>query len=136
MNIKIEIKGIREMVNRYNNAPKLVDKELERAFEKSLLQIEREVKKRTPVDTGRLRASIGGMEGKVAPVNSEGWRYVHERAASIGTKVKYAIWVGLRNARHKVGMAGYFSKGVEASMEKINSFFKTAMENVANKLAN
>lgn len=135
MNIKIEIKGIREMVNRFNQAPKIVDRELERAFEKSLLQIEREVKKRTPVDSGRLRGSIGGIEGKMAPSNSEGWRYVHERTASIGTRVKYAFWVEVRNVRHKVGEVGFFSKGVAASMDKINEFFKTAMENVVNKLA-
>jgi len=127
MNIKIEIKGIKELVRRYSNAPKIVDRELEIAFNKSLMTIQREVKLRTPVDTGRLRSSIGNY--------NEGWKWITSRVASIGTKVKYAYWVEVINAYHKVGQVGYFSKGVQASMKSINEFFSQAMKNVADKVS-
>ncbi len=125
MNIKIEIKGIKELVSRFKDAPAVLDKEMTRAFDQSLMLIERNVKMRTPVDKGILRASIGGVGG---------WKWVTERVASIGTNIKYAYWVEVRQAFHKVGEVGYFSKGVEASMEGVHNFFKLAFDKVAQKL--
>ena len=127
MNITVTISGLSKVISRFNNSPAIIDKELELAFRKSLALMERNVKLRTPVDTGRLRASIGSE-------SQGGWRYIKKTVAGLGTKVWYAYWVEVRKARHMVGEWGYFSKGVQASISGISNFFKQAMENVAKRI--
>lgn len=131
MTINIQIKGLTELIKRFKQAPKIIDEEINTALDQSLLLIERNVKLRTPVDTGRLRASIGGAGGKVPPAMEPGWRWIKQKVASIGTRVKYAFWVEVRPARHIVGMTGYFSKGVQSSIGGINQFFTKAMQRVS-----
>lgn len=123
--VKITITGLNELMRKFKQAPRIIDEEIGTAFEKSLKMIERNVKMRTPVDTGRLRSSIGGASG---------WRWVRKMAASIGTNVKYAFWVEVRPARHPTGEVHYFEKGVKASMTGISRAFERAMQRVADKI--
>ena len=134
MTINIQIKGLTELIKRFRQAPKIIDEETNIALNQSLFLIERNVKLRTPVDTGRLRSSIGGgvFKGGAYP-EKYGWK-VGRRIAEIGTKVKYAFWVEVRPARHIVGEVGYFSKGVQTSINGINQFFVKAMQRVAQRV--
>ena len=123
--IKITITGLNELIRKFKQAPRILNEEMGSALNKSLKLIERNVKLKTPVDTGRLRSSIGGAEG---------WRWIKKRIASVGTRVKYAFWVEVRPARHIVGEVGYFSKGVQTSINGINQFFVKAMQRVAQRI--
>lgn len=123
--ISIKITGLRQMINKYRQAPKILDEEIRTALDQSIKLIQRNVRLRTPVDTNILRASIGGVKG---------WKQIGQRIAGIGTNVKYAFWVEVKPARHAVGMVGYFRKGVEASMSGINKLFEKAMKRLAQRL--
>lgn len=127
MEIKVSITGLDKLIRNFSGAPQILGKEVNKAFDESLKVIEREVKLRTPVDTGILRASIGKE-------SAQGWRWVKGIIASIGTRVKYAFWVEVRPARHKVGMVGYFSKGIQASIDGIHKVFVKAMERLAKQI--
>lgn len=123
--ISIKITGLSQLIRSFKQAPKILDEEITTALNQSIMLIQRNVRLRTPVKTGRLRTSIGG---------SYGWKWIRQRIASIGTNVKYAFWVEVRSARHDVGMVHYFQKGVEASMGGISKFFEKAMERFAKKI--
>lgn len=123
--IKIEITGLKELMRNFKKSPQILNEETETALKKSLTLIERNVKMRTPVDYGRLRTSIGGAEG---------WRWVREKVASIGTNVKYAFWVEVKPARHKTGESHYFEKGVKASFPGISKIFEQAMQRFAKRV--
>lgn len=124
--ISIKITGLKQMINKYRQAPKILDEEIRTALSQSIILIQKNVRLRTPVDTNILRASIGGMKG---------WKRIGQRIAGIGTNVKYAFWVEVRPARHATGMVGYFRKGVEASMKGITKFFEQAMKKFANRVS-
>jgi len=122
------ITGLDKVIKNYSNAPQFLENELGKALEKSLLVIEKNVKVRTPVDTGRLRSSIGNEN------ESEGWKWVKKNLASIGTRVEYAYHVEVTKMRHRVGEAGYFSKGVKASVEQIHKFFVDGINNLVRNI--
>jgi hypothetical protein len=122
------ITGLDKVIKSYGNAPKYLDGELNKALEKSLFTIERNVKTRTPVDTGRLRTSIGDES------TGEGWRWVKKNIGRIGTRVEYAYHVEMTQMRHRVGEAHYFLNGVKASVDQINRYFVEAVKNVISKM--
>jgi len=123
--VSIKITGLSQMIRKFKQAPKILDEEIGKAMSKSIGLIQRNVRMKTPVDTGRLRTSIGGTYG---------WRWIRQRMAGIGTNVKYALWVEVRKARHPTGTSGYFQKGVKASLTGITKFFELAMRRTAQKL--
>ena len=60
MPIRLEIKGLKEITDGFERAPKVVDEELTAAMQKSVITAESAVKPLTPVGvSGRLRSSIG-----------------------------------------------------------------------------
>lgn len=56
MSVKVEIRGLERIMRKLG--PGLIDKPLRRFFERAALAVENEAKKRSPVDTGRMRASL------------------------------------------------------------------------------
>jgi len=132
--VSIKITGLDQLIRRFKQAPKILDEEIGKAMNESIGLIERNVKLRTPVNFGRLRASIGGGAFKGGAYAPGYGRKIGRKIASLVTNVKYAFWVEVKPARHTVGMTGYFSKGVEASLGGITKFFENAMKRVADKL--
>ena len=97
--LKIEIIGLEQLTRKFGNAGRILDEELTKAFKDSMLLVGGEVRRRTPVDKGRLRSSIG-TEGR------DGYLRFKPKRAEMGTNVEYAHWVENRPARHKVGEVG------------------------------
>lgn len=106
--------------------PELAGKQIQEALKKSAYQIVRETKPLTPVDTGRLRNSIGEQGG-------EGIFKVEKTMATVGTNVKYAVYVH-EGARGRIGRP-FLLQGAERSKNIIKKFFEEAYNNVFNKIA-
>lgn len=122
MEISIKIKNIDEIERFLESRPKRAREEFNSVVEKTALLVEGEAKRRTPVDTGRLKTSI---KSKV---------FKNELEGEVFTEVRYAIPVheNLR-ARHRVGEAKYLEKAAKQSVPKINRFFKDAIKNIIEK---
>ena len=126
--INIEIPNLPKFQKALRKWPQLAEKELKNAFEKSLYQIIRETKPITPIDTGRLRSSIGEQGGK-------GIFEIKKTLAVVGTNVNYAVDVHEGFQRHKTGQREFLKVGVEKAMSKIKEFSKEAINNIFNKIA-
>lgn len=121
--IEVRFTGLNNLVKRMKNAPQEIEKELSMALGRGIAMAETESKRRTPVATGYLRSSIGGMGG---------YQFVRGLTAGVGTNVKYAIYVHENmRSRHTVGEAKFMEKGAKASIP----FIKTEVEKVAGRVA-
>lgn len=127
--ISIKITGLSQLIRKFKQAPKLLDIEIGRAMSQSVGLIQRNVRMRTPVKTGRLRTSIGGQYG---------WRWIRQRMAGIGTNVKYAIYVedpkDTLHQTHATGQRLYFADGIKFSLKGITKFFELAMRRFAQRV--
>lgn len=85
----IEIRGLDELIRKANKN-RLLGRPLKRFFTASAIDVQRNAKKRAPVDTGRLRDSIVyEVQGGAVPMQ-----------ATIGTNVKYAPFVEFGTRPH------------------------------------
>ena len=124
--ITVRVSGLSELSRRFKKSPALLDREVKNALGQIVSMIEGESKRRTPVDTGLLRSSIGG---------SRGWKWVKGWTASVGTNIKYALAVHEGHGRHNVGERKYMEKGAKASTSFIQKRMKKAMDNLARRLS-
>lgn len=121
--LSIRFTGLDRLASRMSSAPRELEKQLAKALGRSIAMAETESKRRTPVDTGYLRSSIGGAGG---------FSFVRGFTAGVGTNVNYAIFVHERiGLRHPVGGAKFMEKGAKAALPFINK----EMEKVAGKVA-
>jgi len=107
---------------------------IQEAVLKSGMTITLEAKKRCPVDTGRLRASIGMWDGSNLRMGASGgpedavWVLTNNNLnLDLGTNVDYAWDVETKPAAHITGQMGYMKAGVEASMDKVVKYFELAL---------
>lgn len=124
--LSIRITGLDDLRAKFKNTEHIFEREIGLALKHSIAMSGTESQRRTPVDTGFLRSSIGGAGG---------YSYVRGLTAGIGTNVRYAIYVHEGNGTHKVGENKFFEKGLEASNEYIQSEFHKAMERLAEYIA-
>lgn len=124
--ISIKIPNLPKFQKALRKYPQYAEKEIRNAFEKSLYQIVRETKPVTPVDTGRLRGSIG-------EVGRQGIFKIKRESAMVGTRVQYAVYVH-EGARGRMGRP-FLKQGLEKSKNKIGQFFKDGIDNVFNKIS-
>lgn len=79
--ISITIKNLPQIKAAFGSAPRLMARELNLAIRKTVLTIEADSKRNTPVRTGRLRAStydrFSNLKGEVG-TNTDYDRFVHE----------------------------------------------------------
>ena len=126
--LKVTIPNLPKFQKALKKHPVLAAKELHNAFEKSLNQIVRETVPLTPIDTGRLVGSIGNQGGL-------GIFKVEKLRASVGTTVKYAVYVHEGFQKHTLGQRKFLETGAKKSVPAIKGFFKEAYENVFNQIA-
>ncbi len=122
MNIQVSVTGLGDLIKRFRQAPDIVEKVTQKALVASISMVETESKRRTPVDTGLLRSSIGG---------SQGFKFLRGLTAGVGTNVRYAIYVHEGFGKHTVGQRKFMEKGLRASSSFIKKRFGEAMEDLA-----
>ena len=119
--IKVSIPNLAKVKSAFNKYPTFAAKEIQTALLKSLYEIQRDSRMATPVDTGRLRNSIGQAGG-------DGIFEVKKMSAEIGTNVKYAVYV--HEGTSRMPARPFLQQGVDRAMSKIKEYFKDAVENV------
>lgn len=120
--VHVKIKNIEQIRHAFGQAPKLMNDELKEAFNRSAVTVQRESMQRTPVLTGRLRAShtftrsgIGTqMRAEIYPTANYGI-FVHE-----GTRFMHS--------------RPFLKEGLDASTQEIQDNFTRAVQNVFDKI--
>lgn len=117
-NINVTIKNLPQIRRAFSMSPVLMTKELNMAIRKSILVVESRSKLKTPVDSGRLRAShttrFENLRGSVF-TDTEYDTFVHD-----GTRYQTA--------------QPYMRNAVESSDNDIQRFFTTAVNTVLYKI--
>lgn len=116
--VSIQIKNIQQIKSAFRMAPELMTKELDTAIKQSILSVEGESKKNTPVDTGRLRAS-----------HFETFKTLYGK---VETNTKYAIFVH-DGTRYVTGRP-FLSNAVKSMDHDIQEFFVKAVQRVLDKI--
>ena len=132
--ITLKIEGAEKALRKFKRIPPKLAKGINTAIRKSIFQIEGDVKPLVPVDTGRLRASIGGQGGGKIFKNLYG---------ALFTNVKYASWIhegkmrrngrtiyikGMGKARTPVGGKPFMKLGVKKAEPEIERYFKKEID--------
>src|SRR3990167_1238712 len=119
MSIQIEIRIDAEKARRaFATAPQELGKNLSIAIVKSAFTVERESKLVTPVDTGRLRASIDTMIKPLMAIIAPHTNYaifVHEGTRFM--KGRPFMETGVRTAEGRI--QGFFEKAVDDTLDSI-----------------
>lgn len=115
MEITVEIPNLKQLRRAFSDYPEISGIYLREAGMESAFKIEREAKILSPVDTGRMRGSIGTSLG----IADKGLTSI------VQTNVNYAIYVHEGTAR----MRGrpFMRQGVEKSRGQIEEFYKRAL---------
>jgi len=139
--ITIKIEGLDKLQRAVGEASKKLREEIKRAIGKSILVVEREAKTRTPVRTGRMRASyvrdLHPMKAFLYPTVFYA-KYVHEGTKSYIIKPRFKLALFWPGAKHPVKLVHhpgikarkFLEKAVLASIEKIKSIFLEAVKKV------
>jgi len=102
-----------------DNSPdflKAAAKRKRQALDAAGLTVSGRAKEYTPVDTGRLRASLT-------------WQRVTDNVAHIGTNVEYAIYVHENiNAQHRVGQAKFLERAAADSQDEVRELVRRALQ--------
>lgn len=124
VNIKITIQGADKIRDAFAKYPDTVGPHLRDASTKSAFLVEGAAKKRSPVDTGRMRASIATSLG------------IADRGISsiVQTNVHYAIYVHEGTRRMK--KREFMRLGAESVTGQIGDVYETEIGKAMQKLAN
>ena len=119
--INIRVEGISNAIARLEFAGAVVDDILKKCLEASGAKVVYFCKEKCPVDTGRLKGSIG--EGS----NPSGiWQLDingHLFNLSVGTSVEYAWDVETIPRHHEVGQAHFMEEGSNMAILNIQDYF-------------
>lgn len=121
----VDIKGLDKLESNMDRAPQTYRREVSAAINKSLVDLQRTAKTLSPVDTGRLRASI-----LVEPARVQG----DVIKGSVGTLTRYA---GFQEEGTSRGVpARYYMRGsIEQNQAGIDRYFEQAASNLAEAIA-
>ena len=121
-NVNIKITNLAEIRHAFSQAPRLMNDEFKQALTKSALLVQRESMIRTPVKTGRLRAShVFDVKG-----------FGIDMRAEVGPTANYGIFVH-EGTRFMKGQP-FLKDGAEASVNEIDYFFTRATQNALDKI--
>ena len=123
--VNLRFTGLEDLKNNFRKAPYFLEQVIGRALKKSIAMVETEAKRLTPVDTGLLRSSIGGVQG---------YSFIRGLTAGVGTNVRYAIYVEEGRGSHRVGQSHFMSGGAKNASPYVEREFEKAMVELSNKL--
>jgi len=125
MTMRLEIKNKAELKTAFDRAPKLMQKEMEVAMNRSVITVQNESMKVTPVLTGRLRAS------HVFKVSGIGMKTIGE----VWPTAEYGLFVheGLGSNRFK-GRRPFLETGLNDSIKDVDDNFTKAVQNVFDEI--
>jgi hypothetical protein len=124
--LSVTFTGLKEARQFFKKSPQYFEEEIGIAIGRSLAMFGTEMKRRTPVDTGLLRSSIGS--------ESFGYSYVRGLTGGIGTNIRYAVYVNDGNANHVDGQSRFVEAGLEAGTPYFEKEIQKALERLANKI--
>lgn len=123
-NFQIKFTNLEAVKKALVSAPQIAVPKFDKAIKKSIYKINRNTIPLTPVDTGRLRGSIG-----------ESIQFTPLRGR-IGSNLVYALSQHENeNFRHNRGEAKYLEKGANRSIKFIEDEFKTAAQETFDEIA-
>lgn len=104
-----------------------------KGLEAAAITIEGAAKRLTPVDTGRLRASIAWAADGETRRHADGEVQYEvtapEGTALIGTNLEYAVWVHENlNARHAVGQAKFLEAAARQNEARARGLIRKGLE--------
>ena len=132
--ITLKIDGLEKTLRKFKRIPPKLARGINVAIKKSIFQLEADTKPFVPVDTGRLRASIGGHGGGKIFRNLYG---------AIFTNMKYASWIhegkmrrngrtiylkGMGKARTPPGGKPFMELGAKKAKPEIEEYFKREID--------
>ena len=120
IDVQVDVRNAEALRNKLEDQSAMVGEPLQMILSQGTMVIEREVKRITPVDTGRLRAS---WTSKVDAAAIPKW-------GKMGTNVVYAAPLEYsRNKRPRgVGQIPFFRPGIAASRPKVDELLKQAQD--------
>lgn len=104
--------SLADLRKKYEKIPDGLEKNIGEALQKSALTVEGEAKKATPVDTGRLRASI--------------YTLIERLSATIQPKTNYALFV--HEGTKKLKGRPFMIWGLDNSKSQIKKYFDVAVK--------
>lgn len=123
-NFQIKFTNLEEVKKALVSAPQIAVPKFDKAIKRSIYEIKRNTVPITPVDTGRLRGSIGA-----------GIQFTPLRGR-IGSNLVYARPQHEReDFRHSQGEAKYLEKGANRSIKFIEDEFKSAAQETFDEIA-
>lgn len=137
--IKIKVTGIDLAMNSLKKAGRVGRFATREAVLKSGMEVTREAKKLCPVETGRLRASIGMWDSNLVKDNPDAgpedavweiYERIGEIGINVGTNVDYAWDVETIPALHITGQVHYMEGGAQAAIPAIKKHFETAIRKI------
>lgn len=110
-------------LDKFNRAmmksPKLAEKHLTEGLLEALFEIQGQAKQRTPVDTGRLRSSIGTGAGKAK---------VKKMVGYVGTNVEYSVYVHEGTSRMRA--RPFLKTALSKTRNRIKKILEQSVENL------
>jgi len=113
MEFRVKLDDLQDFKKTLKRLPRDLNKEIGKAMRKSILLIEKKAKPITPVDTGRLRASIRPD-------------FIRTYEGAIAPHTDYAIYVH-EGTRYMKGRP-FMTKALQQSSESIEGLFKSAID--------
>jgi len=120
--ITIRIKNIAQIRAAFGKAPAIMGAEFKKALMKSVVLVQRESMKLTPVLTGRLRAS------HMFEISGAGLKM----EAAVGPTVNYATFI--HDGTRFMKARPFLKDGADASLDQIDDFFTDATQSALDKI--
>ena len=134
--INITIKNLPQIRAALAKSPQVVSKHINKAINKSILDIRNEAMSTTPVDTGRLRGSyqmkFGALKGELSPTANYAI-YVHEgHRQEVG---RYVAAIGKRLVSPYVKGNPFLKKAVNQANDKVQKNFEEGLKGALGEIA-
>lgn len=136
MRIQVKIKNLSQIQRALAKSPQIVSKHINKAINRSILDVRNEAMQTTPILTGRLRGSyqvrFGMLRGELQPT-AEYAVYVHEgHKQEVG---RFVPAIGKRLVEPYVKGNPFLTKAVDRAKNKINKNFEEGLANALKEIA-